>query len=97
MVVGFAAVLWRDWSRQSHRRACMQLLRHQRVEVQVESGNAMLALTPAPLSRAQRAHDRLSWAERLACNAHTLVAGRVTNRLFSISESFANLLGLATA
>src|SRR5579863_2903607 len=31
--VGPAPLLWRDWSRREHRRACMQLVRHQRIEV----------------------------------------------------------------
>jgi hypothetical protein len=31
--VGREALLWQDWSRRGHRRACIQLLLHQRVEV----------------------------------------------------------------
>ena len=31
--VGPAPLLWQDWSRRAHRRACMQLVRHQRIEV----------------------------------------------------------------
>src|SRR5437762_11702717 len=34
LAVGSQPILWRDWSRRRHRRACMQLLRGQRVEVQ---------------------------------------------------------------
>jgi hypothetical protein len=33
LVVGSAPLLWRDWSRRQHRRACIQLLRQQRMEV----------------------------------------------------------------
>jgi hypothetical protein len=97
VVVASAPVLWRDWSRRVHRRACIHLLRHQRVEVQLESGNATLAVTPAPLSRAERAHVRLTWAQRLARNARTLTTGRVTIRLFGVPERFAAALGLAIA
>jgi hypothetical protein len=97
VAIGSAPVLWRDWSRKVHRRACMQRLRHQRVEVQVESREATLAITPAPLSRGERAHYRLTWAERLARNARPLTAGQVTIRLFGIPEGFAISLGLATA
>jgi hypothetical protein len=97
VVVGSAPVLWRDWSRRVHRRACMQLLRHHRVEVQVESRDATLAVTPAPLSRAERAHSRLTWAQRLARNARSLTAGQVTIRLFGVPEGFATSLGLARA
>jgi hypothetical protein len=69
LVVGNEPLLWYDWSRRHHRRACMQLLRHQRVDVQVQQGiSANPELAPAPLSRPQRAHTRLSWPERLARN-----------------------------
>ena len=98
LVVGPEPILWRDWSRRHHRRACIQLVRHQCVEVEVGPPTcASLAVTPAPLSRTQRAHSRLSWAERLARNARPLTAGRVTIRLFGIPEGFAISLGLATA
>jgi len=97
VVVGSAPVLWRDWNRRVHRRACIQLLRHQRVEVQVESRDATLAVTPSPLSRAERAHSRLTWAERLARNACSLTTGQVTIRLFGVPEGFATSLGLARA
>src|SRR5204863_5457944 len=64
VVVGSQPILWKDWSRRQHRRACMQLLRHQRVEVRIEQGlSSAPTLPPAPLSRAQRAHDRLTFQE----------------------------------
>jgi len=97
LAVGPAPVLWRDWSRRLHRRACIHLLRHQRVQVQMESGTSPSPpLWPAPLSRAQRAHYRLDWQERFARNVHT-GASLVTIKLFGISEAFATSLGLATA
>jgi hypothetical protein len=34
--VGAGPLLWRDWSRRAHRRACMQLLRRQRVDMALE-------------------------------------------------------------
>ncbi len=98
LVVGPDPILWRDWSRRLHRRACMQLLRHQRVEVRVEpSLSPRPALAPAPLSRAQRAHYRLDWASRLARNTRASTADLVTVRLFGVPEGFATSLGLATA
>jgi hypothetical protein len=98
LLVGSAPVLWYDWSRRHHRRVCMHLLRHQRVEVQVGHGlSACPTLTPAPLSRAQRAHYRLSWQERLARNARLSTSGQVTVRLFGVPQDFATSLGLATA
>jgi len=96
LVVGSAPLLWRDWSRRHHRRACKQLLRSQRVEVQVEQGLSA-GPAPAPLSRAQRAHYRLDFQERFARNARAPTASRVTIRLFGVPEGFATSLGLATA
>ena len=98
LVVGSAPLLWRDWSRRAHRRACMQLVRHQHIEVSLPSSAvASPGKTAVILSRAQRAHYRLSWQERLARNARVSTAGQVTIRLFGVPESFATSLGLATA
>ncbi len=96
--VGPAPLLWRDWSRREHRRACMQLVRHQRIEVSLPPPPAAsLCRAEVILSRAQRAHARLSWAERLARNARVPTVGQVTIRLFGVPEDFATSLGLATA
>jgi len=98
LVFGSAPLLWRDWSRRYHRRACIQLLRHQCVEVQVgPPTSAGLAVKSAPLSRAQRAHYRLSWAERQARNARPRSAGQVMIRLCGGTFGFATSLGLAIA
>jgi hypothetical protein len=98
LAVGSEPIQWRDWSRRSHRRACIQLVRHQCVKVEVEpSTSASLTVQPAPVSRAQRAHYRLSWAERLARNARAPTAGRITIRLFGVPESFVTSLGEAPA
>ncbi len=58
---------------------------------------ASRGLADVILSRAQRAHSRLSWAERLARNARVPTASPVTIRLFGVPEGFAISLGLATA
>jgi hypothetical protein len=90
--------VFRDWSRRLHRRACMHLLRQQRVQVQVEPGlSASPALAPAPLSRAQRAQYRLDFQERLARNARLPAASQVTIRLFGVPAGFAASLGLVPA
>ncbi len=95
LVVGSAPMRWRDWSRRQHRRACLQLLRHQRIDVHLEpSSPSSPATNPPPLSRAQRAHSRLAWEERLARNARTPSAGRVTILLFGVPAAFAVFLGL---
>jgi hypothetical protein len=94
LAVGSAPLLWRDWSRRQSRRACLQL-HSQRLEVQSEPAHsADPAGSPPPLSRAQRAHYRLSWQERLARNARAPTAGRITLKLFGIPEGFATWLGL---
>ena len=98
VVVGSQPILWKDWSRRQHRRACMQLLRHQRVEVRIEQGlSSAPTLPPAPLSRAQRAHYRLTFQERLVRNARVSIAGQVTIRLCGVPADFATSLGLAIA
>lgn len=97
LIVGPDPILWRDWSRRSHRRACIQLLRHQCVAIEVEPPTtALLAIKPV-LSRAQRAHYRLSWAERLARNMRSPTDGQVTIRLCGVPEDFATSLGLPAA
>src|SRR5256885_4241666 len=96
--VGSAPLLWRDWSRREHRRGCQQLVRHQRIEVSLPSpATTSSRYTEMILSRAQRAHARLSWAERFARNARVPTASQVTIRLFGVPERFAISLGLATA
>jgi hypothetical protein len=97
LVVGEAPLLWRDWSRRVHRRACIQLVRQQHIEVGLSPPAASPPTTDVILSRAQRAHSRLSWAERLARNARPETAGQVTIRLFGVPAAFATSLGLATA
>jgi hypothetical protein len=98
LAVGSLPLLWRDWSRRVHRRACMQFLRQQRVTVEVAPPSSVsLVVTPALLSRAERAHARLTFPERLARNARGSTAGQVTIRLCGVPEDFALALGLATA
>jgi len=96
--VGPAPLLWKDWSRRQHRRACLGLLRHQRVEVTLpQTMSAEPHNSEGILSRAQRAHYRLSWEERLARNARASTTDRPTIKLFGVPESFATFLGLPTA
>ncbi|MGH2480201.1 MAG: hypothetical protein ACRDHW_11140, partial [Ktedonobacteraceae bacterium] len=98
LAIGTSPLLWRDWSRRFYRRACMQLVRSQRLEVESHP-----ALAPPPdsppgvLSRAQRAHYRLTFQERLARNQLAPTARRVTITLFGVPASFAASLGFATA
>jgi hypothetical protein len=86
LVVGSAPLLWRDWSRRAHRR----------IEVNLPPPAASPRKGEVIFSRAQRAHARLSWAERLTRNARVPTASQVTIRLFGVPEGFATSLGLAT-
>jgi len=79
----------------------MQLVRHQRVEVCLPPPPPPAAPSPTNvdviLSRAQRAHSRLSWATRLTRNGRSATAGQITIKLFGVPEGFADLIGLKQA
>jgi hypothetical protein len=95
--VGSAPLLWRDWHRRHQRHACLRLHR-QHLEVQVEPVlGSTSASSPPTISRAQRAHFRLAWEERLARNARTEAPERITLTLFGIPDRLAAFLDLATA
>jgi hypothetical protein len=90
-------ILWGDWQRRSHRRELVKLLRHQRVDIRLAQTSPPAQPPPArPLSRAQRAHWRLSWAERLARNAASSASPSVSITLFGIPEAFAEVISLKT-
>jgi hypothetical protein len=95
--VGPAPLLWRYSRRREHRRACMQLVRHQRIEISLSPPAAAPGEAVVIPSRAQRAHSRLSWQARLSRNARPPTADHVTIKLFGIPAPFATSLGLATA
>jgi len=88
-------ILWGDWERRSHRRGLVKLLRHQCVDVRLaEPSPPTLSPPMRPLSRARRAHWRLSWTERLARNAAASTSPSVSITLFGIPEAFAEAIGL---
>ncbi len=96
--VAGAPLFWQDWSRRQHRRACMQLVRDQQIEVrQAQAPPGQSSPGPRIFSRAQRAHFRLSWAERLTRNASLPANGQVSIKLFGVPDHFANFLGLRGA
>jgi hypothetical protein len=84
--IGSAPLLWRDWSRRRHRRAFLPLLRPHQVVVQREREPSACP-APALLSRAQRAHSRLDWPERLARNARIATAHQVSIKQIARSRT----------
>src|SRR6266851_1578771 len=87
------AVLWGDWQRRFHRRELVKLLGHQRVDVRVADTSPPAQPPPArPFSRAQRAHYRLSWAQRLARNAAPHASPSLSITLFGIPDAFAQAI-----
>jgi hypothetical protein len=99
-----APVLWKDWPRCSIRREWLKVIRGQTVGLTERL--ATLPRSPVALSsediltRAQRAHWRLSWAQRLARNARPSDAFSLTVTLHGLPATFAHSFGfdlLATA
>ena len=91
-------IVWGDWQRRFHRREMVKLLRHQCVDVEPAEMAPPAQLQQARLiSRAERAHYRLSWTERLVRNARTKTAPEVSIKLFGIPDAFATSLGLLIA
>jgi len=90
-------ILWKDWSRCLTRREWMALLRTQTVTITILPV-ASLADPPAsaPFTRRQRAHWRMSWEQRRARNACSLLRPSVELHLFGIPTAFAASLGLTS-
>jgi hypothetical protein len=91
-----APLLWRDWPRSSLRRHWLQLIRRETVTLSWEPAS----LVQAPLedgetllTREQRAHYRLSWQERLACNARPPDAPRLCVLLHGLPSRFFETFG----
>jgi hypothetical protein len=82
-------ILWGDWQRCFHRREVVKLLRHQRVDVRLAETAPPAQSSPVRLiSRAERAHWRLSWAERFARNARPKTAPEVSIRRIANTRRF---------
>ena len=76
----------------------VKLLRHQRVEVDLAETAPPAQPSPVRLlSRAERAHYRLSRKQRLARNARLQAESAVSIKLSEIPEAFAASLGLRIA
>lgn len=90
-------VVWKDWPRCSIRRVWLKVIRSQ--TVYLTESLATLGLSPATppleviLTRAQRAHWRLSWQQRLARNARPSDASLLAVTLHGLPVLFAQSLG----
>jgi hypothetical protein len=98
-----APVLWRDWPRCSIRQTWLKVVRSQTVCLE---SFAPLSPPRGPcttekiLTRAERAHWRLSWDQRLARNARPSDAPQLIVTLHGLPATFASAFGfdlLATA
>src|SRR6266581_679740 len=89
-------ILWSDWSRTQPRRAWIRWLRSHLVTVEAPPVSPPLC-TPSPLSRAQRAHWRMTWQQRLARNGRPPAAPLVEITIYGLSPVFAQSLGLRVA
>jgi hypothetical protein len=93
-----APVLWGDWPRCQFRRSFVRLLRTQTVELTVR------ALPPEEdlgtsrdevQTRAQRAHWRLNWQQRLARNALPASVPLLTMTIYGLPPAFAQYVGVS--
>lgn len=98
-----APVLWRDWPRCGIRRSWLKVIRSQTICLE---NSSPLSPSQGPcatekiLTRAERAHWRLSWSQRLARNARLADAPRLVVTLHGLPVTFASSFGfdlLATA
>jgi hypothetical protein len=89
-------VLWGDWERCHLRRHWFHLLRTQTVLLTFGSVQHLAAEDvplPAVLTRAQRAHWRLSWEQRLARNARLPTTPSLEVTIHGLPVSFAQVFG----
>ena len=90
-------VLWRDWPRSQIRRHWLKVLRSETVVVSMGASPPQASMTIATeaqvFTRAERAHWRLSWKERLARNASPAFASQLTLTLHGLPISFAHHYG----
>ncbi len=93
-----APVLWKDWPRCRIRRTWLKIVRSETVGLTNGAIPASSPVTPTiedVLTRAQRAHWRLSWEQRLARNARPSDAPPLIVTLHGFPASFAQSFGFA--
>ena len=99
-----APVLWKDWPRCALRRRWLKVIRSETVSLTESVAMPMRSSTTMSsgvvLTRAERAHWRLSWEQRLARNARPSDSPRLFITLHGLPATFASSFGfdlLATA
>jgi ketosteroid isomerase-like protein len=89
-------VLWHDWPRAHIRRSWLKLVRTQTVMLTMagtpKQEQAQSSRQPV-LTRAERAHWRLSWEERLARNARPATSPHLTLTIHGLPATFASVYG----
>ena len=92
-----APVLWKDWPRCDIRRRWLKVVRSEAVSLTESVPTPTRSSTTAPsdavLTRAERAHWRLSWEQRLARNARPDDAPRLFVTLHGLPTAFAHAFG----
>jgi hypothetical protein len=90
-------VLWGDWPRSRIRREWLKLLRTETVLLTmgaVQSEKKTEVPEQRVLTRAQRAHWRLSWGERLARNARGAISPPLEVTIHGLPASFAHAFSI---
>lgn len=95
-----ALVLWKDWPRCAIRRRWLKAIRSETVSLvecfapSTRSSTTVSSLPcKAVLTRAERAHWRLSWEQRLARNARPSDAPRLFVTIHGLPATFASSFG----
>lgn len=91
-----APVFWRDWPRCGIRRTWLKVVRNQTICLESASPlSPSFAKVPTEnrMTRAERAHWRLSWQQRLARNARSTDAPRLLVTLHGLPATFASSFG----
>ena len=96
LLASLAPVLWGDWPRGLFRRSFLGLLRTQTVELtfrSLPSEEDFSSNRDGVQTRAQRAHWRLSWQQRMARNAYPSSAPVLTITIYGRAFCFGPLCG----
>jgi len=89
-------VLWEDWPRCQLRRRWINLMRSQTVSLSrgaAPTADHAGAIPPPIVTRAERAHWRFTWDQRLARNARSTTAPSLTLTIHGLPATFAHVYG----